>query len=868
MTKTPPRTTAEIREAFLNYFESQGHTRVASSSLIPYNDPTLLFTAAGMVQFKDCFLGVEKRAYTRATSSQKCLRAGGKHNDLENVGFTARHHTFFEMLGNFSFGDYSKKEAIRFAWDFVTNVLKLPKDRLRVSVFREDDEAAEIWHKQEGVPLDRIVRFDEADNFWQAGDTGPCGPCSEIFWDQGEEVDGDRWLEFWNCVFMQYDRDESGKLHPLPKPSVDTGMGLERMAAIMQNVPSNYDIDLMSHLIEATRQLASKRSGKEIVYNAKSRTFESSALRVIVDHLRATSFLIADGVLPSAEGRGYVLRRILRRAVRFGQRLGVNEPFLADLVPELIKQMGGTYPELKSRESVIRSILKEEEEKFLVTLSRGLGLLDEAFAKMGSAKTLPADVAFKLYDTYGFPLDLTALIAREKGLGIDEAGFNKLMEEAQDRSRASWKGSGDTAVMGDVKEWKNKGIFPKPVFYDSHASTSKILAVAEGENGAWLAIDPTPFYGEGGGQVGDRGTLKVTGKDYRVLDSQKPYENGFAIYVEGPKGVFKVGDSVEAKVDLTKREPTRANHTATHLLHSALRETLGTHVQQAGSLVTEDKLRFDFSHNKAIGPDEMKRIEEWVGRAIQTGTPVEILSTSYDDATKNHGALAFFSEKYGDVVRVVKIPGLSTELCGGLHVKNTADIGVFKVMSESAVAAGTRRVEAVSGKAALDYFRAQDEKLASLAQKLKAPVAQVEDRVEKLLENQKKLEQEIQDLRRKLMSGASQSNVIEHKGAGVTLKIHALDDDTEAKLLREMGDSLRQKDAQSAHIVLAGKNVLITADEGVVKGFHSGDLLKKLSEKLGGRGGGQARTAQGSFEGAVAADNAKKVQDALKGLYP
>ena len=867
MTKTP-RTTAEIREAFLAFFEKNGHTRVASAGLVPHNDPTLLFTAAGMVQFKDCFLGTDKRAYTRATSSQKCLRAGGKHNDLENVGFTARHHTFFEMLGNFSFGDYSKKEAIHFAWDFVTNVLKLPKDRLRVSVFREDDEAAEIWHKQEGVPLDRIVRFDEADNFWQAGDTGPCGPCSEIFWDQGEEVDGDRWLEFWNCVFMQYDRDASGKLHPLPRPSVDTGMGLERMAAIMQNVPSNYEIDLMAGLIEATRVLASKRSGKQIVYDPKSRSLETSALRVIVDHLRATSFLISDGVLPSAEGRGYVLRRILRRAVRFGQRLGVNEPFLADLVPALIEEMGSVYPELKTRESVIRSILKEEEEKFLVTLSRGLGLLDEAFAKMGSSKTLPSEVAFKLYDTYGFPLDLTALIAREKNLEIDEAGFNKLMEEAQERSRGSWKGSGETAVMGDVKEWKNQKIFPKPTFYDSYTSSSKVLAVVEGEQGAWLAIDPTPFYGEGGGQVGDRGTLTLAGKNYPVSDSQKPYENGFAIYVEAPKGVFKVGANVEARVDLTKREPTRANHTATHLLHGALREVLGTHVQQAGSLVTEDKLRFDFSHNKSISQDEVQRIEDWVSHAIQTRTPVEILSTSYDDATKNHGALAFFSEKYGDVVRVVKIPGLSTELCGGLHVQNTADIQVFKLMSESAVAAGTRRVEAVSGKAALDYFRSQEEKLASVANKLKAPIAQVEERVEKLLENQKKLEQEIQELRRKLMSGSGSSSVLEHKGQGATLKIHALDDDTEAKLLREMGDSLRQKDAQSAHIVLAGKNVLITADEVKLQGFHSGDLLKKLTEKLGGRGGGQARTAQGSFEGAVAAENASKVQEALKALYP
>jgi len=867
MTK-PPRTTAEIREAFLNYFEKQGHTRVASSSLLPANDPTLLFTNAGMNQFKDCFLGADKRAYVRATSSQKCVRAGGKHNDLENVGFTARHHTFFEMMGNFSFGDYFKKEAIHFAWDFVTNVLKLPKDRLRVSVFRDDDEAAEIWHKQEGVPLDRIVRFDEADNFWQMGDTGPCGPCSEIFWDQGEEVDGDRWLEFWNCVFMQYDRDASGKLTPLPKPSVDTGLGLERTAAILQGVPSNYDIDMMAQLIEAARRLASKKSGKDIKYDQNSRALESSALRVIVDHLRSTSFLIADGILPSNEGRGYVLRRILRRAVRFGQRLGINEAFLSELVPDLIAQMGDVYPELKTRASVIQNIIKEEEEKFLATLSRGLGLLDEAFSKMGSSKTLPADVAFRLYDTFGFPLDLTALIAREKGFSIDETGFTKLMEEAQERSRGSWKGSGDTAVLGGVKEWKNKNIFPKQTFYEASESRSKVLAVAEGETGAWLAIDPCPFYGEGGGQVGDRGTLILRGQAYPVRDAQKPYENGIAIYVEAPKGSFKVGDTVDAKVDLSKREPTRSNHTATHLLHSALRTVLGTHVQQAGSLVTEEKLRFDFSHNKAISQDEIRRIEDWVSDAIRSGTPVEILQTSFDEATQKHGALAFFSEKYGDVVRVVKIPGLSTELCGGLHVKNTSDIGVFKLISESAVAAGTRRVEALSGQGALDYFREQEAKLSSVAQKLKAPMAQVEERVERLLETQKKLEQEVQELRRKLMSGSSSSSILEHKGSGATLKIHALDDDTEAKLLREMGDSLRQKDAEAAHIVLAGKNVLITADENRLKGFHSGDLLKKLTEKLGGRGGGQARTAQGSFEGAAAADNARAVQEALKALYP
>jgi alanyl-tRNA synthetase len=856
--------TADIREAFLSYFEKQGHTRVSSSSLIPLNDPTLLFTNAGMNQFKDCFLGTDKRSYTRATSSQKCVRAGGKHNDLENVGFTARHHTFFEMLGNFSFGDYFKKEAIHFAWEFSTKVLGLPKDRLRVSVFREDDEAAEIWHKQEGVPLDRIVRFDEKDNFWQMGDTGPCGPCSEIFWDQGEEVDGDRWLEFWNCVFMQFDRNDSGVLTPLPKPSVDTGMGLERMAAVLQGVPSNYDIDLMAHLIKATQALVGQRTGKIAKYDPRDRGIESSALRVIVDHLRSTSFLIADGVLPSNEGRGYVLRRILRRAVRYGKRLGVNDPFLSDLLPELISQMGGVFPELSQRAPVIKDVLREEEEKFLSTLDRGLHLLEDAFAKIGSSKTLPADVVFKLYDTYGFPEDLTALIARERGVGVDVNGFQKLMEEAQERSRSSWKGSGEKAILGEIKEWKNKNIFPKFTAYEASESQSKVLAIAEGEKGSWLAIDPCPFYGEGGGQVGDTGTLLLHDRSYKVVDTQKPYEGGFAIYVEAPRGTFKVGDSVVAKVDTLRREAIRSNHTATHLLHSALRTVLGTHVQQAGSLVNEEKLRFDFSHGKSISRDDLSKIESWVNKAIQQGVNLEIANTSYDDAVKNKGALALFSEKYGDVVRVVSIPGFSTELCGGLHVKNTSQIKVFKIVSEGTVAAGTRRIEAITGEGALEYYRLRDELIQRLADRIKAPVTQLEERFEKLLENQKKLEQEVQELRRKLLAGHSSSEVLEVKAGGFHYKIHTLADDTEAKLLRDKGDMLRQKEADTVHLILAGKNILITADDQKLKGVHSGDLLRDITKSLGGRGGGQARMAQGSLEGAEAAQNARRVHEFLK----
>jgi alanyl-tRNA synthetase len=528
-----PHLTADIREAFLSFFEGQAHKRIASASLVPENDPTLLFTNAGMVQFKDCFLGADKRDYSRATSSQKCVRAGGKHNDLENVGFTSRHHTFFEMLGNFSFGDYFKEEAIVYAWDFSTRVLQLDPKKMRVSVHVSDDEGAKLWEKISGFKESqgKIVRFDE-DNFWQMGDTGPCGPCSELFYDQGSEVDGDRWLEYWNCVFMQYDRDASGKLNPLPKPSVDTGMGLERIASILQGQSagqwySNYDIDIMSDLVLAARDLVGVRSGQKIeIQKGLIKTpWEVSALRVLVDHLRSTSFLIADGVLPSNEGRGYVLRRILRRAVRYGKRLGVNEPFLSELLPVLVSQMKSAYPEIEQRAPVIKEILKEEEEKFFVTLDKGLHLLDEVFAKLGSAKTLPADVAFKLYDTFGFPEDLTALIARERGVAVDQTGFVQLMQQAQERSRSSWKGSGETSILGEVKEWKNRNVFPRFTAYESgsesHATEVKVLAVSEGEEGAWVAIDPCPFYGEGGGQVGDRGFLELSEKKIQRLRHSK-----------------------------------------------------------------------------------------------------------------------------------------------------------------------------------------------------------------------------------------------------------------------------------------------------------------------------------------------------------
>ena len=861
--KMKPMTTAEIREAFLKYFEDNGHARVDSASLVPHNDPTLLFTAAGMVQFKDCFLGIDQRDYTRATTAQKCVRAGGKHNDLENVGFTARHHTFFEMLGNFSFGDYFKKEAISHAWHFVTEVLKIPKDELRVTVFTTDDEAADIWHKQEGVPKDRIVRFGEEDNFWQAGDTGPCGPCSEIFWDQGEEVDGDRWLEIWNLVFMQYDRDEQGNLNPLPKPSVDTGMGLERVAAVLQGVPSNYDTDLMSGLLEATRKHLGELAGKELKYDQASRDLESSALRVVVDHLRSTSFLIADGVLPSNEGRGYVLRRILRRALRFGKRLGVNKPFMADLFPSLLTAMGDVYPELKQRESVITSILKEEEERFLLTLDKGLHLLEEAFNDSKKSKKLPGDVIFKLYDTFGFPEDLTALIARERGYELDIKGFNELMGEAQERSRSSWKGSGETAVLTEVKEWKNDNIFPNFVGYEMSQSNSKVLAIAEGEEGAWLSLDPMPFYGEGGGQVGDRGVVVVDGAQFPVLDSQKPYENGFAVYAKAPKGTFKVGQSLEAIVDNEKRSATRSNHTATHLLHSALRKTLGDHVQQAGSLVNEEKLRFDFSHNKSISQEDISKIEEFVNGAIAKGVELEIVNTSHEDAVKNRGALALFSEKYGDLVRVVDMPGVSTELCGGLHVKNTSEIKLFKIIQDTAIAAGTRRVEALTGVGALNFYKEQEAIVAKLAGRLRSQPEALAEKVDKLLSQNKELENEIKKLKKRLLEGNNESPVIKANYENFPVHIHAMPDDADVKSLRDLADSLRSKESSAMHVILAAQNILVTVDPKKLDGADASKLLKELSQKLGGRGGGQARTAQGKLPFESSSEAAEKVQGFL-----
>jgi alanyl-tRNA synthetase len=849
------QTTAQIRENFLKYFEKNGHQRIPSSSLIPHNDPTLLFTNAGMVQFKDCFLGVDKRPYNRATSSQKCVRAGGKHNDLENVGFTARHHTFFEMLGNFSFGDYFKKDAIHFAWDFVTKTLGLPADRLRVSVFEKDDEGAEIWHKQEGVPRDRIVRFGEKDNFWSMGDTGPCGPCTEIFWDQGEEVDGDRWLEFWNCVFMQFDRAPDGTLTPLPKPAVDTGMGLERMSAILQGVPSNYDIDLMKNLIGSVADHVGAETGKKMTYIPGSQAWEMSALKVIVDHLRSTSFLIADGVLPSNEGRGYVLRRILRRAVRFGKRLGLEEPFLVKLFPELQRSMGQHYPELIQRASVISEVLKQEEEKFFETLDKGLHLLDEAFLKLGSHKTLGAETVFKLYDTFGFPMDLTALIAREKNLAIDEAGFHRLMQSQKEQSRKSWKGSGDQSLSPAVKEWKTQKVFPKFTGYEKDFEPrATVLAIESVQTTmAWVAIDPCPFYAEGGGQAGDSGILRSmsNNEEFLVHDCVKVYDGGIAVFVESKNGKpvsLKKGDFVEAQVDADLRMDIKSNHSATHLLHAALRSVLGTHVEQAGSLVTAEKLRFDFSHSKSTTPEELRKIENWVSEKINKDIGLKTTLSSYDEALKK-GALALFGEKYGDVVRVVEMPGASVELCGGTHVSRTGDIQLFKIVSESAVSSGTRRIEAITGRKALESLYKSESMVQTLASLLRVVPEGLEEKVKKLLDHQKTLEKEVFELKKKLASGQSQGQQTQTGlFRGKKLWVHELPD-ADATLLRQKADSVRMQYPTDIHLIKGGELILATADLKSVADFHSGNFLKELLSHFGGRGGGQAHMAQGQVSG-------------------
>ncbi len=864
---------AELRSLFLQFFKERGHQVVPSSSLVPGNDPTLLFTNAGMVQFKDVFLGKDKRSYTRATSSQRCVRAGGKHNDLENVGYTARHHTFFEMLGNFSFGDYFKKDAIRFAWDFVTGKqwLGIDPTRLMVTVYESDDEAYEVWHKDVGLAPDRIVRIGDkpgggSDNFWQMGETGPCGPCTEIFYDHGAHIpggppgsadaDGDRWIEIWNLVFMQFDRSAEGVLTPLPKPSVDTGMGLERTAAVMQGVHSNYEIDLFVNLIKAAAEAT------------HSSDLSSSSLRVIADHIRACSFLIADGVLPSNEGRGYVLRRIIRRAIRHGYKLGQTQPFFYSLVAALEQEMGEAYPELKAQRAYIERVLKQEEERFAETLSQGMALLDREIGSL-SGKELPGETVFRLYDTFGFPVDLTADIARERGLTIDQDGFEAAMEAQRERARAASKFGVDLragiTVEGKTKFSGYEQLTDRGQVVALFKGKERVDVLKAGEAGQ-VVLDHTPFYAESGGQVGDAGTLVglTSAIEFQVDDTQKLGE-AYAHIGRVVSGEIKVGEHLEARVDAPRRVAIMANHSATHLLHAALRKVLGTHVTQKGSLVAPDRLRFDFSHFAAVTPDELQEIERLVNAVIRSNAAAETKLMKYDDAVAS-GAMALFGEKYDDEVRVLRFGDFSTELCGGTHVNRVGDIGLFKIVSEGGVAAGVRRIEAVTGEGAYEYVAESERLLRDVAQMLRAGRDDVEDKVKQALDRQRKLEKEVAALKSKLASGQGSDLTSTAVDVGGLKVVATRIDGADAPALRQAVDQLKNK-LKSAAIVLAsvndGKVILIagvTSDQ--TSAIKAGDLVNVVAQKIGGRGGGRADLAQ------AGGNDPTKLDEALASVVP
>ncbi|EAB2726866.1 alanine--tRNA ligase [Salmonella enterica] len=857
------KSTAEIRQAFLDFFHSKGHQVVASSSLVPNNDPTLLFTNAGMNQFKDVFLGLDKRNYSRATTSQRCVRAGGKHNDLENVGYTARHHTFFEMLGNFSFGDYFKHDAIQFAWELLTgeNWFALPKERLWVTVYETDDEAYEIWEKEVGIPRERIIRIGDnkgapyaSDNFWQMGDTGPCGPCTEIFYDHGDHIwggppgspeeDGDRYIEIWNIVFMQFNRQADGTMEPLPKPSVDTGMGLERIAAVLQHVNSNYDIDLFRTLIEAV----AKVTGATDLGN--------KSLRVIADHIRSCAFLVADGVLPSNENRGYVLRRIIRRAVRHGNMLGAKETFFYKLVGPLIEVMGSAGEELKRQQAQVEQVLKTEEEQFARTLERGLALLDEELAKL-QGDTLDGETAFRLYDTYGFPVDLTADVCRERNIKVDEAGFEAAMEEQRRRAReASGFGADYNAMIrvdsaSEFKGYDHLELNGKvtALFVDGKA----VEAINAGQE-AVVVLDQTPFYAESGGQVGDKGELKGAGFTFAVDDTQK-YGQAIGHLGKLSAGALKVGDAVQADVDEARRARIRLNHSATHLMHAALRQVLGTHVAQKGSLVSDKVLRFDFSHNEAMKPSEIREVEDLVNAQIRRNLPIETNIMELD-AAKAKGAMALFGEKYDERVRVLSMGDFSTELCGGTHASRTGDIGLFRIISESGTAAGIRRIEAVTGEGAMATVHAQSDRLNDIAHLLKGDSQNLGDKVRAVLERTRQLEKELQQL--KDQAAAQESANLSSKAVdlnGVKLLVSELAG-IEPKMLRTMVDDLKNQ-LGSTVIVLAtvveGKVSLIAGvSKDVTDRVKAGELIGMVAQQVGGKGGGRPDMAQAGGTDAAA----------------
>ena len=859
---------ADIRESFLRFFEEKGHTRVASSSLIPANDPTLLFTNAGMNQFKDCFLGLEKRAYTRATSSQKCVRAGGKHNDLENVGYTARHHTFFEMLGNFSFGDYFKRDAIHYAWEFLTSDkwLNLPQEKLWVTVYASDDEAYDIWTKEVGVPAERMVRIGDnkgapyaSDNFWAMGDTGPCGPCTEIFYDHGADIwggppgspeeDGDRYIEIWNNVFMQFNRTADGELHPLPAPSVDTGMGLERISAVMQHVHANYEIDLFQNLLAAAAEAIGCPQDN------------AASLKVVADHIRSCSFLIADGVLPSNEGRGYVLRRIIRRACRHGNKLGAKGVFFHKIVAALVAEMGEAFPELKTQQAHIERVLKTEEEQFAKTLDQGLRILEQDLAGLKGSE-IPGDVVFKLYDTYGFPVDLTGDIARERDLTIDEAGFEAAMEAQRERARsASQFGLDYNALVKVDIETRFQG-------YEGTEGQGTVVALFrdgepvevlnEGDKGV-VVLNQTPFYAESGGQVGDTGYLSASGLRAEVSDTTKA-GNAHLHHVIVQQGTLRAGEEVQATVDAGVRQATALNHSATHLLHAALREVLGDHVQQKGSLVDSQRLRFDFSHYEAIKPEQLRALEDRVNEQIRLNSVVGVEVTDIESA-KNKGAMALFGEKYGDQVRVLTMGnGFSVELCGGTHVSRTGDIGLFKITAESGIASGVRRIEAVTGTGALAWIADTEERLREAAATVKGSRDNMLDKLAALVERSRQLEKEVDQLKAKAASAAGSDLAAAAQQIGGRTVLVQRVDGQDGKGLMALVDQLKNK-LGSAAILLGGESdgkVVLVA--GVTKDLASqlkaGDWIRTTAQAVGGKGGGRPDMAQGGGTDVAALDQA------------
>ncbi|MBV2120882.1 MAG: alanine--tRNA ligase [Candidatus Thiodiazotropha sp. (ex Ctena orbiculata)] len=849
------KTSADIRRAFLDYFAQHQHEIVASSPLVPQNDPTLLFTNAGMVQFKDVFLGREKRDYSRATSSQRCVRAGGKHNDLENVGYTARHHTFFEMLGNFSFGDYFKQDAIKYAWEFLTETIGLPAEKLWVTVYQDDQEAAEIWLNEIGVDPARFTRIGdkpggkryESDNFWSMGDTGPCGPCSEIFYDHGEaiwggppgtpEEEGDRYIEIWNLVFMQYNRDADGVMTPLPKPSVDTGMGLERLAAVLQHVHSNYEIDLFAHLIEA----ASKATGCD--------NLQEKSLRVIADHIRSCAFLIVDGVLPSNEGRGYVLRRIIRRAIRHGYMLGVKEAFFYQLVAPLCQEMGEFYPELVKQQSQVEMVLRLEEERFAQTLEQGMKILEETISEL-QGKVIPGETVFKLYDTYGFPKDLTADIAREHELSIDQDGFEAAMGEQRKRAQAASQfAAGDAVDIALDEATRFTG-------YEGLEEAAEVVALSKdgttvdqlsaGEQGM-VFLNHTPFYAESGGQVGDLGVLEGNGLLFEVEDTRKQAGELFAHIGKLEEGVLKVGDRVTAQVNAYTRQATALNHSATHLLHAALRQVLGDHVAQKGSLVDAERLRFDFSHFEPITREQLQTIEQMVNEQIRYNHLVNTDIMSLDEA-KESGAMALFGEKYDEKVRVLSMGDFSTELCGGTHVNAVGDIGLCKITAETGIAAGVRRIEAVTGQRAIEWMEADEERVQRVAEMIKSGRDEIEDKLTQILDRNRKLEKELEQLKAKLASAAGSDLASSAVAVGEIKVLAANLDGADPKSLRETMDQLKNKLGSAVILLTAVAGGKVSLVAGVTKdltgSMKAGDLVKLAAEQVGGKGGGRPDMAQ------------------------